>query len=68
MVHADLDPSNVLVRDRAVVAVVDIGNAGSGTRATDLTTLAVAHLPRSGLDGVRGRLWDKRILDLVGWK
>ncbi len=39
MVHADLNPSNVLVRDGAVVAVVDIGNAGSGTRATDLTTL-----------------------------
>jgi hypothetical protein len=40
MVHADLStPSNVLVRDGAVVAVVDIGNAGSGTRATDLTTL-----------------------------
>jgi hypothetical protein len=36
MVHADLIPSNVLVRDGAVVAVVDIGNAGSGTRATDL--------------------------------
>ena len=34
MVHADLStPSNVLVRDGAVVAVVDIGNAGSGTRA-----------------------------------
>ena len=40
MVHADLStPSNVLVRDGAVVAVVDIGNAGSGTRATDLTIL-----------------------------
>ena len=39
MVHADLNPSNVLVRDGAVVAVVDIGNAGCGTRATDLTTL-----------------------------
>ena len=40
MVHTDLStPSNVLVRDGAVVAVVDIGNAGSGTRATDLTTL-----------------------------
>src|SRR3954469_23760491 len=43
MVHADLStPSNVLVRDGAVVAVVavvDIGNAGSGTRAIDLTTL-----------------------------
>jgi aminoglycoside phosphotransferase (APT) family kinase protein len=39
MVHADLKPDNVLVRDGAVVAVVDIGNAGSGTRATDLTTL-----------------------------
>jgi hypothetical protein len=44
MVHADLStPSNVLVRDGAVVAVVDIGNAGSGTRAIDLTTLAWQH-------------------------
>ena len=39
MVHADFKPDNVLVRDGVVVAVVDIGNAGSGTRATDLTTL-----------------------------
>jgi aminoglycoside phosphotransferase (APT) family kinase protein len=39
MVHADLNPSNVLVRDGKVVATVDIENAGSGTRATDLTTL-----------------------------
>jgi aminoglycoside phosphotransferase (APT) family kinase protein len=42
MVHADLNPSNVLVRDGAVVAVVDIGNAGSGTRATDLVRGATA--------------------------
>src|SRR5687767_958627 len=34
MVHADLaTPGNVLIRDGAVVAVVDLGNAGSGTRA-----------------------------------
>ncbi len=32
MVHADFKPDNVLVRDGNVVAVVDIGNAGSGTR------------------------------------
>jgi len=66
MVHADLNPSNVLVRDRAVVAVVDIGNAGSGTRATDLTTLQW-HTFQDPLDGVRRRLWT-RILDLVGWE
>ena len=66
MVHADLStPSNVLVRDGAVVAVVDIGNAGSGTRATDLTALAWYSLQDPLLDGVRRRLW-ARILDLVG--
>src|SRR5580692_9808799 len=66
MVHADLStPSNVLVRDGAVVAVVDIGNAGSGTRATDLTTLVWYTFQDPLLDGVRRRLW-ARILDLVG--
>ncbi len=68
MVHADLStPSNVLVRDGAVVAVVDIGNAGSGTRATDLTTLVWYTFQDPLLDVVRGRLWT-RILDLVGWQ
>jgi aminoglycoside phosphotransferase (APT) family kinase protein len=66
MVHADLNPSNVLVRDGAVVAVVDIGNAGSGTRATDLTTLQW-YTFQDPLDGVRRRLWT-RILALVGWE
>ena len=68
MVHADLSaPSNVLVRDGAVVAVADIGNAGSGTRATDLTTLVWATLRDPLLDDARARLWT-RIIDLVGWK
>ena len=68
MVHGDLStPSNVLVRDGAVVAVVDIGNAGSGTRATDLTTLVWYTFQDPLLDGVRRRLWT-RILDLVGWE
>jgi Phosphotransferase enzyme family len=66
MVHADLNPSNVLVRNGAVVAVVDIGNAGSGTRATDLTTLQW-HTFQDPLDGARRRL-RTRILDLVGWE
>lgn len=66
MVHTDFNPSNVLVRDGAVVSVVDIGNAGSGTRATDLTTLHW-HTFHDPLDGVRRRLW-ARILDLVGWE
>ncbi|MFI5692852.1 phosphotransferase family protein [Kribbella sp. NPDC051586] len=66
MVHADFKPDNVLVRDGAVVAVVDIGNAGSGTRATDLTTLQW-HTFQDPLDGVRRRL-STRILDLVGWE
>jgi aminoglycoside phosphotransferase (APT) family kinase protein len=65
MVHADFKPDNVLVCDGAVVAVVDIGNAGSGTRATDLTTLQWYTFEDS-LDGARRRLWT-RILDLVGW-
>jgi hypothetical protein len=61
MVHADLStPSNVL-------AVVDIGNAGSVTRATDLTTLVWYTFQDPLLDGVRRRLWT-RILDLVGWE
>jgi hypothetical protein len=68
MVHADLaTPSNILVRDGAVVAVVDLGNAGSGTRATDLTTLVWNTFGDPQLDGVRGRLWAS-ILDLVGWE
>jgi hypothetical protein len=68
MVHADLaTPSNVLVREGAVVAVVDIGNAGSGTRATDLMALVWYSFEDSLLDGVRRRLWT-RILDLVGWE
>ena len=66
MVHTDLNPSNVLVRDGAVVAVVDIGNAGSGTRATDLTTLQW-HTFQDPLDDARRRL-STRILDLVGWE
>ena len=66
MVHTDLNPSNVLVRDGAVVAVVDIGNAGSGTRATDLINL-VWQTFQDPLDCVRRRLWT-RILVLVGWE
>ena len=66
MVHADLNPSNVLVRDGAVVAVVDLGNAGSGTRATDLINLVWLTF-QDPLDGVRRRLW-MRILGLVGWE
>ena len=50
----------------AVVAVVDIGNAGCGTRATDLTTL-LWHTFHEPLDGVRERLWE-RILAVVGWE
>jgi hypothetical protein len=65
MVHADLNPSNVLVRDGVVVAVVDIGNAGSGTRATDLIKLVWQTFQDPLLDGVRRRLWT-RILVLVG--
>jgi hypothetical protein len=49
-----------------VVAVVDILNAGSGTRATDLTTLQW-YTFQDALDGVRRRLWT-RILALVGWE
>jgi hypothetical protein len=68
MVHADLaTPGNVLVRDGVVVAVVDIGNAGSGTRAIDLTTLVWASFQDPALDGARRMLWTK-ILDLVGWE
>ncbi len=68
MVHADLStPSNVLVRDRAVAAVVDTGNAGSGTRATDLTALVWYTFRDPLLDGVR-RWLRTRILVVVGWE
>src|SRR5205823_6244828 len=54
MVHADLaNPSNVLVRDGLLVAVVDLGNAGSGTRATDLIALVWYTFEDPQLDGVR---------------
>jgi aminoglycoside phosphotransferase (APT) family kinase protein len=66
MVHADIIPGNVLVRDGVVAAVVDIGNAGSGTRATDLTTLQW-HTFSDPLDGARRRL-QRRIIALVGWE
>jgi hypothetical protein len=66
MVHADIIPGNVLVRDGVVAAVVDIGNAGSGTRATDLTTLQW-HTFSDPLDGARRRL-QTRINALVGWE
>jgi hypothetical protein len=64
MVHTDLNPSNVLVRAGAVVAVVDIGNAGSGTRATDHMNL-VWNTFSDPLNSVRDQLWT-RILGLVG--
>jgi aminoglycoside phosphotransferase (APT) family kinase protein len=67
MVHADFTRENVLVRDGAVVALVDIGNAGSGTRATDLSTLQWYTFEDPLLDGARKRLWT-RILDLIGWE
>jgi hypothetical protein len=68
MVHADLaTPSNVLVRDGAVVAVVDIGNAGSGTRAIDLIGLVWYSFHDPLLDDVRSRMWT-RILHLIGWE
>jgi hypothetical protein len=66
MVHADIIPGNVLVRDGVVAAVVDIGNAGSGTRATDLTTLQW-HTFSDPLDGSRRRL-QTRIIAVVGWE
>ena len=66
MVHADFAPANVLVRNGVVVAVVDIGNAGSGTRATDLTALQW-YTFQEPLDGARRLLWT-RILDLIGWE
>jgi len=66
MVNADLNPTNILVRDGVVVAVVDIGNTGSGTRAIDLITLVWSSF-QDPLDGVRRRLW-MSILDLVGWE
>lgn len=65
LVHADLNPGNVLVRDGVVVAVVDIGNAGCGTRATDLIDLVWNSFDPS-LDEVRAVVWG-RILDVARW-
>ena len=42
----------------------DIGNAGSGTRATDLTTLQW-HTFQDPLDGVRRRLWTRILVVAV---
>src|SRR5208282_125260 len=56
---------NVLPTDAGRFAA-DIGNAGSGTRATDLTTLQW-HTFQDPLDGVRRGLWT-RILVVVGWE
>ena len=68
MVHADLaTPGNILVRDGTVVAVVDAGNAGSGTRAIDLCALVWYTFRDPPLDDVRRRLWT-RVLDLIGWE
>lgn len=39
IVHGDLNPSNVLVRDGQIVAVIDTGSAGRGSRAIDLATV-----------------------------
>ena len=66
MVHTDINPAMSWSATEPVVAVVDIGNAGSGTRATDLTNL-VWNTFQDPLDGVRRRLW-MRILALVGWE
>ena len=67
MVHADLaTPSNVLVRDGAVAAVVDLGNAGSGTRAEDLVGIVWYTFRDPQLDAARKLLWT-RVLDLVDW-
>ena len=49
------------------MAVVDMGNAGSGTRASDLADLVWCTFRDPLLDGVRRPLWT-RILDLVGWE
>ena len=40
IVHGDLNPSNVLVRDGAIVGIIDTGSAGRGFRAIDLATIA----------------------------
>ena len=66
MVHSDFNPSNFLVRGGSLVAVVDIENAGSGTRASDLTTL-LWHMFDDELDEVRAQVWE-RVFSLVPWE
>ena len=63
-VHADLAPGNVLVRDGVVVGLVDVGNAGRGTRATDLTTL-LWHAVTTTPEDVRAPLW-RAVHEAVG--
>src|SRR4051794_32370364 len=58
MVHADLStPSNILVRDGAVMAGVDIGKAGRSTRGADLTTPVWVTLHNPLLGGGRRGRW-----------
>ena len=40
LVHGDFNPGNILLRDGAVTAVVDVEALGCGTRLHDLATLA----------------------------
>jgi hypothetical protein len=44
---ADFTPPDILVRGGAVIAVADVGKAGSGTRATHLVTLSRAAIAPS---------------------
>lgn len=40
-VHGNLDPGNVILRDGAVIAIIDVEAVGKGTRAVDVGGLAI---------------------------
>ena len=42
LVHGDLSPANVLIRDGEVAAVIDVEALGAGSRLHDLATLTAS--------------------------
>lgn len=64
VVHADLTPGNLLVRNGRLVGVVDVGNTGSGTRVSDLVTLLWRSF-EGPAQQARPVLWD-RIRHILG--
>lgn len=67
LVHGDFDPSNVLIRDGAVAALVDVEAVGRGSRLHDLADLAL-HTALWDTRDVHDRLVQKcRAIAQPGW-